>query len=688
MNKKRLSVVMAGAMLASSVAPVLAAEVTKEEVSANDLGLLIGKIREKLNSQTFAAETADDKVRNGAQAGMSIYEVKVGNTVLDLDVDSEQADYQRELGELKAGQVVEIWTKGFVKEGEKYYATSTRKATYKAGDINTQFNNIWADVHDSKLTNVIDKIEGITNTSTGQYVGIKIYFKNGLKTLELKEGSTIVNFKKYIDGNNDIKNVSDSNGKIAADDFKGFAETEDIERYDLDGEKVEEITITPGGYDLALSDLYDGLFLTEKGQEFFTTIKEAQAMRGSRNVFLKGNRANRTLTESNIANEIVMKSGKGYFKVVFEKPVGTGSATPNLSKEVYTITGTNEKELERIALWMLKPQARVDILAGANRYETAAEIAREYCGMRGVKNPATATNKIEDLVLVNGDALVDGLAAAPLAATLEKTGKKVPMLLTEADTLPKATRTYLKELMADHLVGANKSATIHLVGGEAVLSTKLARELRNLGFEVERYGGENREATSLEVAEAIEEKLGGKDARFVVGAEGEADAMSIASVAASKTTPIIVAKKGGISEDGLYELKGKKATIVGGKNVVSEADYKAIKAEASAIERVYGSNRQKTNAKVIAKYYKNGYVGPAKNVMVANKDTLVDALVAANMASSKKAPIVLASNKLDSEQINALELNAKGAHGVYQIGANVARPVVKTIAENLGLSNR
>ena len=64
---------------------------------------------------------------------------------------------------------------------------------------------------------------------------------------------------------------------------------------------------------------------------------------------------------------------------------------------------------------MLKPQARVDILAGANRYETAAEIAREYCGMRGVKNPATATNKIEDLVLVNGDALVDGLAAAPLA---------------------------------------------------------------------------------------------------------------------------------------------------------------------------------------------------------------------------------------------------------------------------------
>ena len=46
MNKKRLSVVMAGAMLASSVAPVLAAEVKSYEVSSNDLGLLTAKLRE------------------------------------------------------------------------------------------------------------------------------------------------------------------------------------------------------------------------------------------------------------------------------------------------------------------------------------------------------------------------------------------------------------------------------------------------------------------------------------------------------------------------------------------------------------------------------------------------------------------------------------------------------------------
>ena len=45
MNKKRLSVVMAGAMLASAVAPVMAAEVQKSEVSANETGLLQKELR-------------------------------------------------------------------------------------------------------------------------------------------------------------------------------------------------------------------------------------------------------------------------------------------------------------------------------------------------------------------------------------------------------------------------------------------------------------------------------------------------------------------------------------------------------------------------------------------------------------------------------------------------------------------
>ena len=51
MNKKRLSVVMAGAMLASSVAPVLAAE--SYEVNGSNKGILIRDLRNLLTSKVW-----------------------------------------------------------------------------------------------------------------------------------------------------------------------------------------------------------------------------------------------------------------------------------------------------------------------------------------------------------------------------------------------------------------------------------------------------------------------------------------------------------------------------------------------------------------------------------------------------------------------------------------------------------
>ncbi len=395
--------------------------------------------------------------------------------------------------------------------------------------------------------------------------------------------------------------------------------------------------------------------------------------------------------------------------------------------------------ISRLASWMIKPQARVDILEGANRYETAANIAREYAGLTG---DVTSYNGYEaNIVLVNGNALVDGLAAAPLASYLTNNSVvKAPILLTEADALPKATKAYLKEVLKNVEIGDLKDVTIHLVGGESVLNKSLERELRGLGFKVERYGGDNREETSLEVAKA----MGSLEEAFVVGAEGEADAMSIAAVAANRQTPIVVAKKGGISEDAVYELRGSDVTIIGGKTVVSANDEKAIKAEADGVLRIAGSNRQATNAEIVNRYYKGGYadsvgnaknvivakdgqrnktelvdalaaanmasekkapivlatnklsksVGNAKNVIVAkdgqrNKTELVDALAAANMASEKKAPIVLATNKLSKAQLNALALNAKEAHALYQVGIGVDKEnVVRVIARQLGLTNR
>ena len=377
------------------------------------------------------------------------------------------------------------------------------------------------------------------------------------------------------------------------------------------------------------------------------------------------------------------------------------SAKDDLKAETYTISGKNKQEVARLASWMLRPQARVDKFEGSNRYETAVLLAKEYAGLNGpvvTNNSHGNTKEIRDIVLVNGNALVDGLAAAPLASSIaDKTSRKVPMLLTEADHLPKATVKFLKELMADHLVGNNKSATIHLVGGESVLNKSLEKELRGLGFKIERYDGDNREETSLLVMDAVR-KNNGKDSKaFVVGAEGEADAMSISAVAADQKTPIVVAKKGGISEDAVYELKGMDTTIVGGKTVVTARDENALREEAKSVNRIYGDNRKATNAKVIEKYYnESGFaegVGRAQNVIVAKDGQrrpidLVDALAAANMAATKKAPIVLATSKLSKEQESAINSYAKDAYGLFQVGGQVNKEVVRTIAKMLNLTNR
>ena len=674
MNKKKLSVVMAGAMLASSVAPVLAAEVTKTETSADNLGLLIQKIRTQLESKTFANETDDDKRVNKTEAGKSVYFIKInGVEYKDAAID-EQSELQALLGNLAVGTKVEIWSKGFEEKDGKYYAEKEAVPTY----ANTKELSDLETTLQTSLNAITDSVAFNTTDDT-----LKITFKKALdmSPIVLAVGDERYDFDNFRNTDTDSLDVI-SNATV--DNFGGFPK-EAAKLGDIASEKVEEVTITAGGYNLQVSDLYDGLMLTEKGHDFFTKLKEAKAM--SRTVKVVGNvGTSQIISETEVANKIKLVNGKVKFTVEFEEVHNM-----KYPKETYTIVGTNEKEAERLVKWILAKQAKVDILAGANRYETAAKIAEEYAGLTG-DNVALNNSDNVNIVLVNGNALVDGLAASPLASAKANTirGDKVsaPILLTESNELPKATKAYLKEVLKNVEVGDLDRVTVNLVGGESVLNKSLERELKGLGFNVERFGGDNREETSLEVAEAI----GNTNSAFVVGADGEADAMSIASVAAELKTPIIVAKRGGISEDAVYELKNKVVTIVGGESVVTDTELNDIKAEASGVLRVSGSNRQATNAEVINKYYKSGFAGKAENVIVAkdgqnNKSELVDALAAANFASNVNAPIVLATNKLSDAQVNALELNATGSKALYQVGNGVARDVVKTIAQRLGLAN-
>ena len=700
MNKKRLSVVMAGAMLASSVAPVMAA--TETVVNNSEKGLLIRRLRELVQGTVFSNITENNDKKLDAN----------GN----WDVPNESAYYVNFNGRnYKLADVAALETA--IKD-----ATTGTIKVYDRGYVvkdGVVYNHALEDMKVAKTYKNASELEGIAKDFNDGKPGFsdvvyKMNFENGVltvtlrtadtedkyKVITLQEGDKVLEFDEPLDkaGNKIIENQG--NWK----NFDRFAEkTEGISKGDnIPGKLIETITLTDvdATYETVLSNLYDGLFLTENGQKLLDTLKEYDK---------KG-----FIVDDEISADII-DTGRGIYelRIKLEKTVNAKT-----TKQVVVVKSNNKEQLSIFADG-LAPKVPtsghatpvrkfpVQKLAGDDRYETAVKIAKENADIKTVSQNG-------NIVLVNGNALVDGLAAAPLAASVSNLNNTngtaldgdfvAPILLTGTNSLPKVTKDYMKEVIAHQQVGALNKVTVYLVGGEAVISKSIENELKEIGFRVIRAGGKDREATSLKVAKLMQDDTTAGDSNtsdnmkeaFVVGANGEADAMSIASYAASQKAPIIVESVHGISDETVEFLKGYKnipnglpTTIVGGETVVSKATEEKLTNEKIKVERVYGSNRQGTNAEVIKRFYTNNEI---KHVLVSkdgkgNDSHLIDALTATSIAASKKSPIVLATNSLTKAQLNELELKAEptGVY-VYQAGEGVSPSVIRTIANKLGLA--
>ena len=702
MNKEKLSVVMAGAMLASSVAPVLAA--TESKVDQNELGSLVLTLKAKLTEKRFS-----DVTENENEAGKSVYYIKIDGTkkanIDDLTVVGKEEELRKalqdELKVLTAGSTVEIVSKGFEERDGKVLNSKETTSLYSATELSA--DKMKAEIFTNGVgiesnKNIMSADTKITDDSSN----VKLEFETGVSltkmpkeyeladqggtknVLKLAEGNEKLDFTHYINANGDVEKID---GNTTAAQVKGFPVKKELAP--IGEETIEKITITGVENNFKTEDLYDGLMLTTKGHDLLSTIRKYD----KKDSALGYDVVYHSITGAEIKDSNVNLSPKNNeygFVVTITKN--------NKEVEKYTIKGA-KKQTDVLASWLFDKVAKVDLLAGDNRYATAVEIAKEQANIDKFED-GTVTN---DIVLVNGDALVDGLAAAPLAAQLQKKStRKVPVLLTEAGSLRKETKAYIKELLYNKsqadLESANKNVTVHLVGGKAVLSRALESELKEMGLKIVRYNGDNREETSLEVAEAIEKSKGSAiDSRFVVGANGEADAMSIAPVASDSTTdvtPIILSKNGGISEDALSTLASKNVTVIGGEKVVSAEDFEAINDAVGSkndVKRVFGANRKATNAAIIKEYYGTDGIESTKidSVIVAKDDVLVDALTAANLAVQIKAPIVLAKSSLSKEQNEVLNLYGKSSKTLYQVGHGVDTDnVVAKVAGVLGLLNK
>ena len=247
-------------------------------------------------------------------------------------------------------------------------------------------------------------------------------------------------------------------------------------------------------------------------------------------------------------------------------------------------------------------------IVGANRYETAAKIADKM-------------GNYDTAILVNADkSLADGLSASSLAGK-----ENAPILLVKKDSIPAATMQRLRNVKR-----------VYVIGGTAAIGSGVTNKLS--GKDVTRIEGKNRIETSENVAKVV----GNYDEAFIVnGNKGEADAMSVASVAARDKAPIILTNGTSSNQS---KKSGVKYYVVGGSAVVSNS----LVNKFGAI-RLSGSNRYATNRAVVSKFYAN-----SGKLYYTKGDLLVDALTVSSLA--KNNGVVLVSAKSDNSILKDKEI--------------------------------
>jgi len=325
------------------------------------------------------------------------------------------------------------------------------------------------------------------------------------------------------------------------------------------------------------------------------------------------------LEDENITSKIIVSG------TVDTKKVGKYTLT-------YTVTDSdgNKVSIPRV-INVVPRNVQVNALIGTDRYDTAVKLSQSQF------------NTANTIMIANGGALADGLAATPLA-----TYKNAPLLLTGASNLPEETKGEIKRLGAKNAI---------IIGGTTVVNSSVEKELKALGVtNVERIGGSDRYDTSLEIAKYIDKNCYDINNVVISNGLGQADALSIASVAGRDKMAIILVERDVVPTKVYSWLQSESlenAYIIGGTTVISDNVLNKVNGITSANitnNRLGGRDRYATNAMVIERFYGN----TINKTYIAKGLELIDALAAGPVAAINGSPVVLANDDLTTEQTSVL----------------------------------
>ncbi len=308
----------------------------------------------------------------------------------------------------------------------------------------------------------------------------------------------------------------------------------------------------------------------------------------------------------------------------------------------------NEKLQNDIKDLYTKQSTQVKSLQGNRRFETAVAISKEGWD-----------SSTDTVIIASAYSVVDGVSATPLASI-----KNAPILLVDKNEVTNSTKEELKRL---------KPSNIIVIGGTNVVNDNVYNEVKSIlpSASIKRIGGINRYETSLNIAKEMS-KYKNIDKIYVAGGNGEADALSIASKAGEDKAPIILTPKDDLTYDSYAWLKSQNllnAYFIGGDLVISGNVINKVNSITSnnvLNNRIYGLNRQETNANVIQKFYTNSNYNA---VLVTKSNPLVDALSAGPLAAKINSPIVLVSDTIHNSQKDVLSNISTDL--VYQVGGGI-----------------
>lgn len=698
MSKKRnLAVLMAAATVATSVAPVFAAQAEIKNQNVDE-ATLVAEVKKLLATKyTDASESGikDLEVEESYQNSVYAIVANPSGTAFDKNTDIKSANQLSDLIEkarLKGETVnVQVTDKGHAEVDGKIVATEKSVYSFYAS----------TDLADDSTTFEIDE-KFVDSTKAPAAVAGKVTLvpEDGKVTIPLVGGTEIkldvtdykLDLTKPLDKDGNKLDLSGANAD--SDAYKNIVGFEKLKNAD-DKETTKDlpsvltasytVDATSTSVNYKISDLLTSEGYTATGAEFVNLMVDAQASGGTKVV---KNGKEYTIAATSV-NGVINAAGTGYeYEVTYTETVD-GEVTT--FKVTISSSAADQAKLAQLRNDIInKAEVKAGNIvkyAGEDRFATAVEISKAKYKTVGATNDKRDFNA-GAIVLVGQDAIVDGLAASPLA---EK--HAAPILLSQKDSVPASTLAEIERTIG-------KEKTIYIVGGKNTISEKVEKQLIDeLNAKIVRISGADRYETSLEIADEL---LGNAttDKAYFVGGNGEADAMSIASVASAEGNPIIVTPADELNKATKSFVSTKLAAdvvngsgkvdvdVIGGTSSVAYDVLKDLQAEVDNVTRVSGSDRNVTNAKVIEKYFKNNIdtVYVAKDGYVGGNGQLIDALAVAPIAAADNAPILLSTNELTENQSKVIKENLKdGNKTLVQVGEGTAATVLDALLTLLKL---